>query len=449
MICGNVCPIMNVLRVKRKCLELLERVERDGAYLNLLLQEEAKNPTIAPDEYPLLVQLTRGVLEQNGSIDATLAPFLSQGIESLPLPVRNILRLGTYQICFLERSKKRDVVFEAVELTKTKKFQGLSKLVNAVLRKVEPTSPNEVAHTERNFPEWLLTRWGAQFGEAETTAFCEAAGAALPLYLRVNTTRVSRENLLEVLATDGVRAEFAEYSRASLRVTELPKSVRLQKLKSFQAGLFFIQDLSSTIVSDIVSSRSPLDVYDLCAAPGGKSCGIALSIFENKGRVLATDRTEERVALIRDAVSRLGLKNVTCGVRDALSDGNLDTPPADVVLLDAPCSGFGTVGRKVDVKWSKSEDTIAELVTLQDQLMRKAASLVKPGGWLVYSTCTIDRGENEETVARFLKEAPNFSIYNLSTTLPPTLRTPEGFYRAWPHKHHMAGAFGAVLERRG
>lgn len=135
-----VCPIMNVLRVKRKCLELLERVERDGAYLNLLLQEEAKKPTIAPDEYPLLVQLTRGTLEQTGTIDATLAPFLSQGIASLPSQVRNVLRLGTYQIQFLERSKKRDVVFEAVEIVKNGKFQGFSKLVNAVLRKVEPSS---------------------------------------------------------------------------------------------------------------------------------------------------------------------------------------------------------------------------------------------------------------------------------------------------------------------
>lgn len=438
---------MNVLRVKRKCLELLERVERDGAYLNLLLQEEAKSPTIAPDEYPFLVQLTRGVLEQSGTLDATLTPFLSKGVESLPLPVLNVLRLGAYQICFLDRSKKRDVVFEAVELTKGGKFRGLAKLVNAVLRKVEPSSENQEKLSEQNFPEWLISRWRSQFSETETLAFCEAASLPLPLYLRVNSARVSSQNLIEVLATEGVHAEPSQYSSSSLRVTELPKSVRLQRLKCFQGGLFFIQDLSSTIVADIVSSRAPATVYDLCAAPGGKSCSIALSLSQNQGRVVATDRTQERVTLIRDAVSRLGLKNVTCSVRDALTDDTTELSQADVVLLDAPCSGFGTIGRKVDMKWSKSEETINELILLQEQLLRKAAALVKPGGWLVYSTCTIDREENEGSITRFLNQERAFTIHSLSNLLPAALCTPEGFYRAWPHKHEMAGAFAAVLTR--
>jgi 16S rRNA (cytosine967-C5)-methyltransferase len=224
--------------------------------------------------------------------------------------------------------------------------------------------------------------------------------------------------------------------------------VRLQKLKSSQAGLFFVQDLSSTIVSDIVSSAEPQVVYDLCAAPGGKSCSIALSLLSSKGHVIATDRTKDRVSLIRDAVHRLGLTNVTSSVRDALSEEGPSPDGADAVLLDAPCSGFGTVGRKVDVRWSKSEETIAELLALQHLLIRKAASLVKPGGWLVYSTCTIDREENEGIIGSFLQEAPDFSIHDLREQLPQTLCTSEGFYRTWPHRHAMAGAFAAALVRR-
>ncbi len=427
---------------------MLERVESRGAYLHIVLQEEARNPTVAPDEYPLLMQLVRGTLEQSASIDATLQPLLSKGIESLPEEVRRVLRLAAYQILFLERSKERDVVFEAVELVKRGRYRGLAGLVNAVLRKLKRPEGGEVADASVNFPEWLPRRWTSQFGEREVGLFCKATTEPLPLYLRVNTSRISPSTLISRLRTEGVEGELAEYSNASIRVTELPKSVRLHQLPSYEDGLFFVQDLSSSVVADVVAGLSPQLVFDLCAAPGGKTCAIALGIQSAGGRVVATDRTEKRVALIKDAVDRLGLTNVECDVQDLLSSAMQPKLQADVVLLDAPCSGFGTVGRKVDVRWSKSEETLRELVEIQWEMVNRATDVVAPRGYLVYSTCSIDREENEGVVERFLAERSDLEVYSVSTQLSASLCTPEGYYRAWPQHHRMAGAFCAVLQRR-
>jgi 16S rRNA (cytosine967-C5)-methyltransferase len=442
---------MNILRVKKKAIELLERVEEESSYLHLVLQEEADAPTTAPDEYPVLVQLVRGVLERREVIDDVLDSFLPKGLESLPKPVLQTLRLGAYQILFLDRVKKRDVVFEAVELTKTGKFKGLAKLVNAVLRKVEPTEQSSgvggAVSSTRNFPEWLVSRWVDQFGEAEVEQFCEASNKPLPLYFRVNTSRVSREELQRLLLAEGVEVEPAKYSEVSLRVVKQPKETRLQNLKSYQRGLFFVQDLSSTIVADIATREHPQSVCDLCAAPGGKSCSMALSIA-GSGSVVACDRSEKRVGLIRDLLDRLGISNVEPQTRDAVHAPVRGAPTFDLVLVDAPCSGFGTVGRKIDARWSKSEETIENLVNVQSAILASASRLVKSQGFLVYSTCTIERQENEEIVADFLSRHTDFELVNLASELPRELCTPDGMYRAWPQHHTMAGAFAAKLRRK-
>jgi 16S rRNA (cytosine967-C5)-methyltransferase len=394
------------------------------------------------------MQLVRGTLEQGSAIDESLRPLLSKGIDSLPVEVRRILRVAAYQILFMERSKERDVVFEAVELVKFGRYRGLAGLVNAVLRKLKrPQSKGELDPTI-NFPSWLVKRWTEQYGAEEVNLFCRAAAESLPLYLRVNTQVLSRNDLLSRLQSEEVAAECAEYSSDSIRVTQLPKSVRLHQLSSFTEGLFFVQDLSSSIVADIVASLNPRLVFDLCAAPGGKTCAIALSIYSRGGRIVATDQTAKRVALVEDIVDRLKLGNVEYRVRDVLGVAVNPEERADVVLLDAPCSGFGTVGRKIDVRWSKSEDILQELTAIQSSMLNRAADLVTPDGCIVYSTCSIDRVENEDVVAEFLAQHAEFSVRSVASLLPPALCTSEGYYRAWPQRHHMAGAFAAVLQRR-
>jgi 16S rRNA (cytosine967-C5)-methyltransferase len=441
---------MNILRVKRKALELLDRVETDNSYLHLLLQKEADVSSGAPEEYPVLVQLVRGVLEHRGELDEALSPFLPRGLDSLPSPVRQLLRMGAYQILFLERVKKRDVVYEAVELTKGGAFKGFSKLVNAVLRKIEPTTANDTSSEGAmlNFPTWLIERWTNQFGRDEVKSFCEVSNRPLPLYLRVNTLQTDIDELRRELRKEGVVAVPAIFSSNSLRVERLPKEKRLTQLEAFRRGAFFVQDLSSTLVADIVSMDEPSKVCDVCAAPGGKASSIALSIRKSGGVVHAFDHTPRRTGLIEDAVARLGLTNVSIGVRDAAWVPDSERESYDAVLLDAPCSGFGTLGRKIDVRWSKSEDTIRELTEIQERLISSVANLVKPGGCLVYSTCTIERAENEDIIASFARSHADFEVENLSSAIPEELRTSAGFYRAWPHRHQMAGAFAAKLRKR-
>lgn len=441
---------MNILRVKRKCVEILERVECQGAYLHIVLQKEAERHTEAPEEYPVIVQLVRGVLEQGQNLEKILDPLLPKGMSSLPVEVQLILKLGAYQVRFLDRVKKKDVVFEAVELVKGGKFRGLAGLVNAVLRKVEPQEAllsKEDEHSLINFPQWLVERWNRQLGAEEVRAFCAASDRQLPLYLRVNTGMTTRSALREELQREGLEVELVDLSPVSLRVEKMPANKRIQQLASFTQGLFFIQDLSSTLVSELVSSNKPALVRDLCAAPGGKTCSVALSIREHAGSVHASDRVANRVQLVEKLVSSLGVVNVQCWEEDACSPKTASGQLYDAVLVDAPCSGFGTVGRKVDARWSKSADSLRELIQLQGELLDRAAALVRVGGFLIYSTCTIDREENEDIAAAFIDRHPGFIHSSVAGVLPETVCTEQGFYRAWPQHHRMAGAFAARFLR--
>jgi 16S rRNA (cytosine967-C5)-methyltransferase len=443
---------MNIMRVKRKCLELISRIEEEGAYSHLVLQQASESREVSAEEFPVLLQLTRGVLEQRGLLELKLNPFLPKGLDSLPVEIRNILRLGAYQILFLDRVKKRDVVYEAVELAKGGKYRGLAKLVNAVLRKIGPDdlrdSGEEVPNSTLNFPEWLIKRWSNQFSEELVKDFCAASDKPLPVYCRVNTIRTTPSALKDLFyKKDGIESEISVFSPHSLKIIRIPPKKRLTGLEAYRKGLFFIQDLSSTIVSDIVALNNPQSVRDLCAAPGGKSCSIALSIGARGGRVYATDKSARRVGLIDDLVARLGLKNIATGVFNLGDTKERASKLYDMVLLDGPCSGFGTVGKKVDARWTTSYEGLLQLTKAQSFLLDAAARFVNPGGYLVYSTCTIDREENEERIFSFLESHRDFELIRLNDALSPELCTTEGFYRSWPQNHSMTGAFAALIRR--
>lgn len=448
---------INIMRVKKKALELIARIECEGAYTHLVMQGVAESGELSATEYPVLLQLVKGTLEQRGILEDRLEQFLPKGLCSLPLEVQHALRLGAYQILFLERAKKRDAVYESVELIKTSRWKGFASLVNAVLRKIDPpdssVADQPVTAATRNFPDWLVARWIEQHGAANVEQFCAVRGADLPVYCRVNILMVSRSELRTILAAEGVVSEEVTFSPHSLRIIEIPSKVRIPKLKSYREGLFFIQDASSTVVADIVASSSPLRVRDLCAAPGGKTCSIALSIAANEGAVYASDRSPQRVNLITELATRLGLSNIETEVfelsdKDNAVHNDVYTGSYDAVLLDVPCSGFGTVGRKIDTRWSTSAQDLAALKEKQLAFLQVAARFVSAGGVLVYSTCSIDKAENEEVIDEFLRLRSDFAREALNDVLPGSMCTELGDFRSWPQRHAMTGAFAARLTKR-
>ena len=440
---------MDILRIKRKALELINRIKREGAFSHVVLQSEASRGLLEAKEYPILVNLVRGVLQEGGMLDQELNKYLAKGLDSLPEYVADALRLGAYQILCLDRVNKKDVVFETVELLKGGRFSGFGGLVNAVLRKIERHATQDGTRASRNFPEWLVKRWIQQFSEDVVEQFCAASTKPLPMYLRVNTNKVSGSELQARLVREGIICSAVDWSKHSLRVEELPADRRIDQSKMFSEGLFFIQDASSTLVADVAAAMRPKLVRDLCAAPGGKACSVALEIAGVGGRVIASDRTRARVQLIDDLVHRLQLSNVETDVVDVLRDLPVVSEVCDVVLLDAPCSGFGTVGKKVEARWNTTEDELAKVVSRQSEFLQQASTLVSPGGLLLYSTCSIDREENEGVINAFLGRNRHFYLQSVQGLIDEHFCTPEGFYRSWPHRHDMTGAFAAVLVRRG
>jgi 16S rRNA (cytosine967-C5)-methyltransferase len=425
--------------------ELLTKIEEDNAYAHILLGKLAESKEIKPADFPIVQRMVRGTLESKDSLDAILAPRLARGKTPPPF-VRNLLRIGVYQLRFLDRVPHHLIVNESVDVIKHSQFRGLSGFVNAVLRQViRDTETTTSAPSPLNHPQWMIDRWTREFGADEARAICEANNRPWSLFLRTNTLRTTRDELRKLLRSEGVESEPSPYATHCLIVTALPRTLRLQNLKSFQAGLFFVQDESSILVTELLAPQPHETVVDLCSAPGGKTCSIALQM-QNTGKVIAVEINEKRLALVREACERLGITNVEFH----LGDGTTYTPdtPVDAALLDVPCSGLGVIGRRADVRWNKEEHEIDDLLPLQSALLEHGATLIKPTGRLVYSTCTIEPAENEARIQAFLAKHSDYTLQPPPPNFPRDVVTDDRFLRTWPHRHNTAGAFGARLGAR-
>jgi len=405
--------------------------------------------------YPLLQRLVKGTTEWRGRIDEELGAVLSVPLEGLPPAVQNILRLAAYQILFLERVPLDRVREESCALATEHRAARHVPLIKRTLelltnrpkaglgRPGAPlASPGAVA---RHFshPEWLVERLAAEIGLEETARFCAANNQPWPVVIRANTLRISPRQLQKRLVADGIPAKPVRLVPECLELGSLRGDRRLHTLEAFRRGLFQVQDPSAALIGLLAEPRPGQSVLDLCAAPGGKTTHLA-TLMRDRGRILALDLDPDRLKLVEQNGRRLGLGSIRTRPGDALT---MKLEPVDLVLLDAPCSGFGVLGRKSDIRWTKHESTIAELVALQRRLFARAAKLVRPGGTLIYSTCTVLRAENEAIVAAFLLDHPEFSVAPPPPTVPRQVITPEGYLRTWPHRHRMGGGFGARLVR--
>jgi 16S rRNA (cytosine967-C5)-methyltransferase len=409
--------------VREAALDVIEAVEKNQSYSNLLLNSVIEKNELPSKDIGLLTELTYGTIQRKLTLDYYLAPFIKG---KLDVWVRHLLRLSLYQIVYLDRIPDRAVLHEAVEIAKKRGHKGISGLVNGVLRSIQRKGipslekikdPIERVSIETSHPFWLVKRWEEQFGLDKTREMCEMNLVAPKQTARVNTTKLTREELIHNLSGIGIEV------KASPVTEEAVQTLRgnLVKTDAYRNGELTIQDESSMLVAHALELEKNLKVLDACAAPGGKTTHIA-ELLGGTGEVHALDLHKHKVKLIDENASRLGLSNIFTATLDSRKAGEqFEKESFNRILVDAPCSGLGVLRRKPDIKYAKKEADLHSLQKIQLDILSSVAPLLQKGGILVYSTCTVDKNENEGTVRSFLSDHPEFEPYHLKN-LPETVQ---------------------------
>lgn len=427
--------------------EILLRVE-DGAYASILLAQ--KELGLEPRDRALCHELVMGVLRWQLWLDRLAEHFTKRPAADLDVAIRLILRLGLYQLRFLSRVPASAIVNESVNLVHSVRLRSAGALVNAVLRRaareldIDPaqniSDPHERLAVTTSHPVWLIERWTRSFGTEETEAFARANNQQAPIAFRVVTQRASEDEVIARLRATGANLEPSRIAEHAWRITD-----NQPLFAEFAAGgQIYVQDEASQMVAQVLDAQAGERVLDLCAAPGSKTTQIAAAL-KNTGVVIASDLYGHRLRTVRDTTKQHSLSNVHCLTVNGLEPLPFRENAFDRVLVDAPCSGTGTLRRNPEIRWRISADDIDDLALRQKRLLRNAAPLVKPGGRLVYSTCSVEPEENESVVQTFLENNSNFSRLPLPLcNLPGS----AGTSRTWPQHHDSDGFFVASLQRR-
>jgi len=446
-----------VINAREAAVGVLQEVEEKEAYINLVLNRTLSKLSLTNAERSLLTELSYGVISRLNTLDWVLSLTLTRPLDKLTIPIRNILRMGTYQLLFLERIPDSAAVDESVKLAYRFGHRGVAGLVNAVLRKVieikeklpwpsKIESPDLFLSLRYSYPLWMIRRWINNLGFDEAEAFCSAGNLAPPLTVRANTLRISRSELKRVLAEEGVEAEDCSYAPEGLR---LKLSNKLIDLESFREGLFQVQGESSMLAAPLLNPQPGETVLDLCSAPGGKTVHLGI-LMQNQGEISACDLYPHRLRLVQDAARRQGIQIINLEKIDGRSIPSHRDATFNRVLIDVPCSGLGVIRRKGDLKWRRQPQDIISLSHLQLELLQGAYRALTPGGVLLYSACTVEPEETSDVIEKFLKSEPSARPAMLSPLLPEELKAEEkkeGMIFLWPHKQNLDGFFLAKIRK--
>jgi 16S rRNA (cytosine967-C5)-methyltransferase len=411
----------------------------------------------------LAAEIATGVQRWRGALDHVIVHFAKRPIERLDREIVEILRLSAYQLLHLTRVPASAVVDDAVNLAKRERKTSASGFVNAVLRAISrrrdslplPPLPADVMDRPAaldylsislSHPRWLAARWYDRFGFEAARTWMEFNNRPAPLTLRLNRLRMERDELLSKLHADDVATSPARFAPDGLVVT----SGHPLRGPGLDEGWFVVQDEASQLVALLAGDRPGPRVLDTCASPGGKTTAIASAMRTAgaAGRIIACDVRDKRIELLRRTVLASGADNVLIVQADLLQPLPF-SERFDCVVVDAPCSGLGTLRRDPDIRWRRREEDLAELAAAQLRMVQHAAAMVAPGGRLVYATCSSEPDENDAVVARFVEGAPAFHVVPAnrgSTALPRDVVDSRGFLRTLPHVHALEAFFGAVLQ---
>ena len=458
---------MNARRVALECLLTLSH--SSASIASVVDSAFGRRPTIDGRERRLVNGLVYGVIRWQKQLDWVLDRFINPRFQ-LDARHRNILRLGAFQLLHLDGIPAHAAIFETVQLaaSRRRKSSGDRKtagFINAVLRSIQRegtsiaypplnTNPTEHIAYSLSYPTWLVKRWLQTRGVSWTLAFCRASNQTAPLAFRVNTLLTQREEVCQFLEMKGLPASFSKIAPDGIAlknrtITNFDTTGKLTLKDILNRNDIYVQDESAMLVAHLLSPEEAGFIVDLCAAPGGKTTHLA-HLMRNTGKIIAVDTSAEKIALLQKNCRRINAHNVETCVMDATKADLAFIKTADAVLIDAPCSGFGTLRRHPDIRWNKTLKQIHALREIQYNLLKNAAPHIKPGGLLVYSTCSIEPMENEEVIQRFLADFPMYRVENARRflpTVPLSAITPQGFVQTFPHEHGVDGAFAARLRR--
>lgn len=437
--------------------QAMMEIMEEGAYNNMALRRLLRqNGAMPPKDRALVTEIVNGTLRNLYYIDHVINQFSKTKTEKMKPWILAVLRTAVYQIYFM-KTPDSAACNEAVKLIADKGLAPLKGFVNGVLRTVGREKDNVVLPKEGtpeflsiqfSHPLWLIKMWIAYFGYEETQKLCEANNCPPDVTIRVNNLKTTKEALKKDLERCGATVTNGKYSPYALH---LKKTADIGALKVFQDGLFHVQDESSQLAAEVLNAQKGEAILDLCAAPGGKSFTIA-ERMENKGRLISGDIYEHKIELISQGAQRLGITIIEPKQQDATRWNEAYDNAFDRVLVDAPCSGLGLMGKKPDIRLKKNGDEIDHLVPIQRQILENGARYVKKGGVLVYSTCTLCKKENEKNVEWFLKNHPEFIAEDITEFLPETIwqeTAKKGYITLLPHKSNTDGFFIARMKRKG
>ena len=418
-------------------LGILLEVTRDGAYSHVALRNVlTKYQYLDKRERAFITRVTEGTLERMIEIDYILNQFSKVKVDKMKPVIRCILQSSVYQLKYMDAVPNSAVCNEAVKLASKKGFHNLKGYVNGVLRNISRNLDQVVYPDKSDFvqylsvrysmPVWILKQWLSVYEEETVETMLGDFLKEKPTTVRCNLNQCTVAELTESLRKEGVEVQTHPRLSYALSISGYDY---LANLESYRKGMFYIQDISSMLVTETADPKAGDYVIDVCAAPGGKALHMAEKL-DGTGHVEARDLTDYKVNLIQENILRTGITNVSAVKQDATEADAASLEKADIVIADLPCSGLGVLGKKTDLKYKMTEAIQRELVALQRSILSNVQSFVKPGGTLVYSTCTIHKGENEENVAWFLEQFPNFALEGEARQLLPGVDASDGFFIA-------------------
>lgn len=439
------------------CLECLIDILENNNHCHIVLNDTLKiYQYLEKKDRAFITRLCTGTVERKLELDYIINQFSKVKVNKMKPVIRNILRMAVYQIKYMDTIPNRAAINEAVNLANKKGFYTLKGFVNGVLRNIDREIDNveypkkdtlEYYEVKYSMPKWIISKWFKEFGKDTTIKILKAfLKDDTTTSVRCNTNIIDVDDLAEQLSKEVTKVEKSSYCKEGLILSGYDY---IGKMNSFNQGLFYVQDVSSMISVDAMGIKLEQYIIDVCAAPGGKAITAALSL-KKTGMVDARDISEKKVKYITDNIDRFGLDNVSVKVQDALVEDESVIGKADIVIADLPCSGLGVIGQKADIKYNTSKEKLSELVDLQRKMLSVVHKYVKPGGILLYSTCTINKDENLSNVKWFIDNF-DFEMDSLKPYVSTNIKSDtveKGYLQLLPGVHNTDGFFIARMKKK-